>query len=397
MIRPRHLLIVAVLTTVASTMVQACTCMSGGGPACEEAWRNGVTAIFLGRVAKLALVSGELGAPANAMSMTRGGSVNRVTIEVKESYRGVSERSVQLFTASNEAACGYSFQEGEEYLVFADTQGGHLVVSLCSATKPAKYAEEDIAYFRSLPALPETARVYGSFMRYTYDPNFKPRFEPSIMDHYRPPEEEYRAMAPMEGVLVRIKAGDGKHEAVVDKQGKWAVEQLPPGPYEIEVALPKNLIFHPTFGIRGILSPKGCTHLDLRAESNGHFRGSIDSEVPLSKYYLVQVGVFRAEQAEIDLIRPFSYAFPDSDTGKYDIGPLPPGRYFLAVIIDNHDLDVAALYYPGVNGLKQATVLKLGDGDTMSRLDLKVGKPVFRERPTCCEFKIRVPEVGNSH
>lgn len=83
------------------------------------------------------------------------------------------------------------------------------------------------------PLLAEAARVYGTLKRYTYDPDFKPKFEPSIMDHYRPPEEEYRAMAPMSRTRVRVHASDGDHDALADKEGRWDVDGLPPGAYEI--------------------------------------------------------------------------------------------------------------------------------------------------------------------
>jgi hypothetical protein len=342
-------------------------------------------------------MSGELGAPSNAGSITPVGTMKRVTIEIEEGYRGVSGKSVQVLTAANEAACGYSFQEGEKYLVFAGGQGGQFTVSLCSATRPAKFANEDIAYLRSLPSLSQTARIYGTLKRYTYDLNFKPRFEPSLMDHYRPPEEEYRAMAPMQGTVVRVQATDGKHEVVVNELGQWEIAQLPPGPYKIEVALSKNLVLDPALGIRGSLTAKGCSHVDLRAESNGHLRGHINSDVPLSQYYLAQVGVFRTEEKEIDLIRPFAEVFPDSETGDYDIGPLPPGHYFLAVVLNNHDLDIAALYSPGVDKLSQARVIKLGDGETISGLNFKIAKPIFLERPTCCEFKIPIPKPTSAN
>ena len=57
-----------------------------------------------------------------------------------------------------------------------------------------KYAEEDIAYLRSLSTLPPVSTIFGTVWRYTHDPNFKPKFRPSLMDHYRPPEQDYLAM-----------------------------------------------------------------------------------------------------------------------------------------------------------------------------------------------------------
>lgn len=370
--------------------VLACSCAGGWGPACQEAWGKYVSAIFLGRVTKIEIDIGTAGG-AKIVGATLG-TTKRVTIEIEESYRGVTAKSVQVLTAANEAACGYSFKEGERYLVFAGGKAGQLAVSLCSATKPAQQAQEDIAYLRALPTMPEGARVYGTLKRYTHDPNFKPSFEPSIMDHYRPPEETYRAMAPMKGTRVRVKAIDGFHDALVDLDGKWAADGIPPGEYRIEVELPKTMVLLPTFGLAGNLSAKGCSSVDLRAESNGRFRGRILSEIPLSQFYLIQVGVFRAFDTEIDLIRPFSEVFPDPESGDFEIGPLPPGKYYLAVILDNKDLDVAAIFYPGVEKLEQARILTLGDGELKTQMNFKIAKPVFRKRPTCCEFKVRTPK-----
>jgi len=116
--------------------------------------------------------------------------------------------------------------------------------------------------------------------------------------------------------------------------------------------------------------------------------------VPLRQYYLVQVEVFRAEDAEIDLLSPFGYTFPDKDSGRFDIGPEPPGRYYLAVVLTNKDLDTAAVFYPRTDNLENSQIIMLGDGETKSQLDFKIAKPVFRERPTCCNFKIPVPRIN---
>ncbi len=386
-------LIVLVLTLFLSGHALACWCLEGGGPACQEVWKTGNDAIFLGHVVKIEQIRGDLGMPVGAASMTSTGKFNRVTFEVEEFYRGDSSKTLQVLAAGDEGGCGYSFENGERYLVFAASHERQLTVSLCSATRPAKYATADMAYLQSLPTLTEGSRVYGNLMRYTFDPNFKPKFEPSIMDHYRPPEEEYRAMTPMEGVPIRVRAVDGEHQTVVDGNGTWNVERLPAGPYEISVELPINLLLFPSSGMRGELSPKGCSLVELRAALNGQIRGHVDSEVPLSQYYLAEVGVFRAESSEIDLIRPFRKVFPDRETGNYEFLALPPGRYFVAVLLDEHAAYDAAVFYPGVEGLKNAKVFTLGDGESLSEIDFKIGRPKFRERPKCCEFKIRVPKT----
>ncbi|MBS1839735.1 MAG: hypothetical protein JSS69_06375 [Acidobacteria bacterium] len=321
--------------------------------------------------------------------------MKKINFEVTENYRGPKGTSIVAVTAVSEAACGYPFQEGESYLVFAGGDDSHLVVSLCSATKLTKYAQEDITYLRSIDSLPARARVYGSLKRYTFDPSFVPKFEPSIMDHRRPPEETYRAMSPLSGTVVRIETQEGERETIVSESGIWEFADLPPGPYELHPVLARNLVLLPAFGIRDTLEPKGCAAVALRAQSNGHLIGHITSDVPLSKYYLAQVGVFRAEEKEIDLIRPFAEKFPDRESGNYDLGPLPPGKYFLAVILTNDNLDEAATFAPGTDVLGKARKIELGDGETISGLDFTITKPKFKERPTCCAFKIRVPQSLN--
>lgn len=378
--------ILGAMVALLASSASACSCGGGGGPACQEAWSQWVSAIFLGRVTKIETGFSEKITPDSTIVL----SMKRVTIQIEEGYRGVSGATADVLTASDEGACGYSFKSGERYLIFAYGDVKALHVSMCSATRPAQWAEEDIAYMRSLPTRDETARVYGNFKRYTFDPKFVPNFQPSIMDHYRPPEEEYRAMAPMTGSVVKVKATDGSHEALVDKDGKWEVSGLPAGPYSIAVDLPENLILDRDLGLKGELAPKGCSRVFMRTRSNGHLRGHIRIDPPLSSYYLSHVGIFRADELRIDLLRPFGEMFPKPN-GDFDLGPLPPGRYYLAVLLDNKNLDVAAVFYPGEANLAKASVIELGDGETKSDLDFSIDHPKFHSRPSCCEFVIRNP------
>jgi hypothetical protein len=67
-----------------------------------------------------------------------------VRFSVVTAWRGVDTREVTVSTHRSSAMCGYPFQEGEEYLVYA--RGGEgLTVSLCSRTAPLADAGEDLA------------------------------------------------------------------------------------------------------------------------------------------------------------------------------------------------------------------------------------------------------------
>jgi len=379
----RILLLITSLFLVSSTL-SACSC-AYIGPDCHAAWSQGVDAILLGRVEKIQANGGN---PGDAASNAALIGMNKVSVAVEEVYRGTAAKSIDVYTSSSSASCGYSFLQGERYVIFAWSSGGRLMVSLCSATRPAKYAEEDIAYLRSIPSLKETARIYGTFKRYTYDPNFKPSFQPSVMDHYRPPEETYRAMAPMAGSRIRIKNQDGIHETKADEKGNWAMDGLRAGPYEISVDLPKNLVLDPTWGIRGELVPKGCSRVYLRTESNGHVAGHLVSARPLSGNAMNVVALFHVEDTEADLTRPPFEVYPDSASGAFDLGPVPQGKYYLVAILTNDKYDRAAVFYPGVENLQMATIVEVGDGEKRSGLDFSIGNPKFHLRQTCCDFKI---------
>lgn len=72
----------------------------------------------------------------------------KIYMNVSDSWKGLktSEKAeLTLKTNNNSAACGYTFEEDEEYLVYASrSESGGLNVSLCSATKLVKNAEEDL-------------------------------------------------------------------------------------------------------------------------------------------------------------------------------------------------------------------------------------------------------------
>ena len=66
-------------------------------------------------------------------------------IEVDRVWKGVEKRTVSVFTSSESSACGYGFQKGEAYLVYASKNTeGRLITSICSRTRILKAAQDDL-------------------------------------------------------------------------------------------------------------------------------------------------------------------------------------------------------------------------------------------------------------
>ncbi|WP_277813381.1 hypothetical protein [Geobacillus sp. CAMR5420] len=69
-----------------------------------------------------------------------------VVFSVNRTWKGVNETHVVVYTGFHEADCGYPFEVGKEYLVYAydDTDW---VTGICSLTKPLSLAKPDIEAF----------------------------------------------------------------------------------------------------------------------------------------------------------------------------------------------------------------------------------------------------------
>jgi Tissue inhibitor of metalloproteinase len=72
--------------------------------------------------------------------------LGKVTFDVSEVWKGVSEEPVAVYGQGPEATCGIDFEEGESYLVYAyrSSGGGALQTDLCNETKPLAAAERDL-------------------------------------------------------------------------------------------------------------------------------------------------------------------------------------------------------------------------------------------------------------
>jgi hypothetical protein len=106
-------LLVSVAIVWCPGSAQACSCAGSGTP-CDAAWR--ADALFVGHVV--------------SMSST---AERRVELAVIEPFRGLQLSQVTVVTGYGGADCGYPFEIGQSYLVYAHrTPDGQLTTSICS-------------------------------------------------------------------------------------------------------------------------------------------------------------------------------------------------------------------------------------------------------------------------
>jgi len=131
--RARLLLVAGVLVlTGLVQQVFACTCLPPESPA-DELERS--TAVFAGEVTSVKAPSGPITSSADPIA---------VTFQVYTVWKGSHSDTFTITTARSSASCGYPFETGKEYLVYAHGEADDLQVSLCSRTKPLTLASSDL-------------------------------------------------------------------------------------------------------------------------------------------------------------------------------------------------------------------------------------------------------------
>lgn len=132
---PCWLVALAILLTLIPQPVHACSC-PGVGPPAEELAKS--TAVFAGKA---------INRRSPFSLVQRSDNPLYVTFEVSQVWKGPNWQTLLIRTVEDGASCGYNFQKGEEYLVYAHGDEGDLRVSLCSRTQPLDKATEDLSAF----------------------------------------------------------------------------------------------------------------------------------------------------------------------------------------------------------------------------------------------------------
>jgi hypothetical protein len=82
-----------------------------------------------------------------------GNNQNRVKFDLIKLFKGVPGKTLEIRTAETTDACGFSFEMGQQYLVYA--AGKDFEVNLCSRTRLINEASEDLARLeRGTPKTP---------------------------------------------------------------------------------------------------------------------------------------------------------------------------------------------------------------------------------------------------
>jgi len=129
-------LIVCIMTIVIPSNVYACSCAQ---PLTVEAELSRSEAVFTGRVLEV-----------KEHKDLNGFVTKSALFDISEIWKGGSQSQIIIHTGGGGGDCGYHFEEGKDYLVYASqsTMYGdkaHLVTIICDRTNVLAQAHEDLS------------------------------------------------------------------------------------------------------------------------------------------------------------------------------------------------------------------------------------------------------------
>jgi hypothetical protein len=123
--------------------VWACSCVLPDPP--PIAFAN-TDAVFVGRVT-------QINNPTWPGIVASSADPVRVVFQVNDSWKGVATTTVTVATAASGASCGYVFDVGKQYTVYAYNDNGVWGTNMCTRTNEVANAAADLAYLNTLPKL----------------------------------------------------------------------------------------------------------------------------------------------------------------------------------------------------------------------------------------------------
>lgn len=251
-----------------------------------------------------------------------------------------SQKEIEIETGFGGGDCGYQFQVGTEYVVYAYKNGaGRLETGICSRTRPLADAAEDLKYIREMSTAPETGqlRVRTSF--------------PGI---------------PGQSGATIIAEGHGQRNVVVaDAAGEALFSGLRPGEYTVHVVSDGDLPDDPKVQ----LHPKGCFDLNLFRALRITGRVMTKTGAPASR---VEVQFRSVDNKYSDGRRT------DAD-GHYELSILRPGEYYVGVNLGHTaltDSPYPRWFHPGTEDAAAATKIEFSGRPETRVYDLTLPDPL---------------------
>jgi hypothetical protein len=271
---------------------------------------------------------------------------------VSERFRGNSDDFLLVRTELSTEACGYPFEAGHDYLVFASEFQGNLIVNICSATRLAKVAISRIRQLRALRDQTGLPDLFGFVGTHPEELGANPA------EHVQP----------LPGLTVMARSDKGEYQTQTADDGTYEFRGVPAGRYQMSVEAPPG---------RRAFWGDSADHvgtnagLDLTcpADFQVFWDGRITGRV-VNGDGLPMAGFITALYTGPETLN-VAPAVTEVKGGGFEILRLMPGHYRLLFRVEGRS-GAPAFYYPSTQLERAAALIDVGEGTHVDGLQFTV-------------------------
>jgi len=344
------LVVVTIYLLFSAGYAVACTCFHGGGKTMRESAAldsdgpHAAKIIFQGLVQKQDVVEGAIGAPSNAMSMTGYGSHRLVTMQVSHAYRGQADGAVTVLTGLGGGDCGFDFEVGQEYLVYANRiTGGRLFTSICTGTAPLEQAAAKVRFLRGeLPAEDDLLTPEKYYAKY------QPKWTGKVCGRVLKPDGNPLGKAMIHMSRIRDEAlplATVSDPDLSKADGSFCVAMISPGKYLLTAEdYDYNANFRWMGYYPGVVKRSEAMPMEVKAGAELH---GVAFQVQKQSLFTVRFLIKTTDGTAvpwknlgiaISSLDHDPLAYQEShgigEDGGYTLGLIPPGHYFVSSFIE---------------------------------------------------------------
>lgn len=344
--------------------VFACSCIRWNKPTVE--FRK-TPVIFVGTVKVIDSVdSRELGQEFNF-------NERKVVFTVEKPLKGVRKEEIAIYTSSQGTACGYPFQTGSRYLVYAYGGSGDQKIystGICSRTRLAEQREDEIAVLESLARGKFEPRIYG-------------RVDEIVRGIYLGDRAED---LPMSGIRITARGANARYETISDDKGEFRFTKLKPGRYVLNLKIPSthklggdSWDFDEKPDLDFTITNRDCPDfIVIKTRVDGRIKGRVYDYQgkPVGKDVRVSLITAQTVDKPDDQIEYISES--TNKKGYFEFVGIPPGEFYLGINLDvkpHRENPYPKTFYPNVRTSEESVLIKLERGQRLKGFDLILPKP----------------------
>jgi hypothetical protein len=352
--------VVALAWLLSASSGWACSCATVGPGPCKGLKGS---IIFVGTVTdEVDMSSEESGWSFGSM---------RYRFRVDERIVGMEENWVEVRTGRGGGDCGFPFEKGSAYLVFAHRgNDGKLYTSLCSSTRPVEAADALLPQLRAMRDGERVANLYGQLWQ-----RQQPYESIAIKDFDRR----------LANTRIFLRSDERSFDVLTDSRGVYAFYDIPKGKYRFEADVPAGLRIAQTILAEPPepleMPANACYEYDVDVLPTASIRGRVlgPDGNPLR---IARVGIYRKELYSPDRVGAriwgtayMYWAYQDQDQDYFEFHHLAPGSYILVFNDEDEqdpDMPFPRTFYPGVTDWRLAAIITLTDGQQFLDADIRV-------------------------